>query len=474
MKIADMYFGNATKSNTNDILIKSITRNKYDNLHFVIRQINPFKSLQYYLDYFQFIRMIHQRDSNGQLVNPRLFKNLHRFYRIIIISHLIKIVHLLYLFFARYKMDDMWKVINADLGIFYDVNAIGQVFIIIPLLCNLVYFKWLYIQPFDLGNRIIKQILFSKKGKKNFLPPYKYFGYSAVNTVKWLSWFMANSLQFFTIVLRKFDRYGNCLNNRFHFFQDILVIYFLYYTFHYIIVNRSYFDAYLQQINPIIFYLSLFLFIILLILFGYLLSMLFAHLGILLLNLGSIAILVIFIRYWQNRQFLKSILNQHKTNRSNSLLKFLRFQRKTLILITSGNRFYGQAFLMFLLASFPINCYLMVELFINGKWSIFLFVGAQQQWICIFLLHLILAKLNSQIFSSNKPLWSLYNQKCIYIRSVRFTLYLYHFIESMLTKNRYGVSYGRFGLVSMKSFIMVSFKYFIFKNFNKFYKYSAY
>lgn len=454
------------------MLIEAITRTKYDNLHPVIRQINPLKSLQYYFDYFQFLKMIHQKRSNGQLVNPRLFQILYRFYLIIIILHLLKIAHLLYLFLERYKMDLMWKVINADLGIFYDINAVGQVFMIIPLICSLVYFHLLYIKPFDLGNRIIKQILFSKNGYQNFLPPYKYFGFSAINTVKWFAWFMANSLQFFTIVLRKLANQSVLIIFEIILFsfKDILAIYFLFYTLNYLIVNRSYFESYLEQINPIILYLSLLLFITFLIIFGYLLAMLFAHLGILLLNLGSISILVIFIRYWQNSQFLKSILDQQKTYRSNSLLKFLRFQRKTLILITSGNRFYGQAFLMFLLASFPVNCYLMVELFINGKWSIFLFVGAQQQWICIFLLHLILAKLNSKVFNSNKPLWKLYCQKCFHFRSIRVNLYLYHFIESMLTKNRYGISYGRFGLVSMKSFIMVSFKCSIFKNLNKFYK----
>ena len=132
--------------------------------------------------------------------------------------------------------------------------------------------------------------------------------------------------------------------------------------------------------------------------------------------------------------------------------------RKILIYILTINPLMGKIFLLFLIINFPINCFLLMRIIFGNSEFIFKFVIAMicnQQMVVIILLHFIIAKFNGKFL---KP-----NLKTIHI-AVHYSKWLTEqmnikinlFIQAFHTKQRYGITYWKFGIVSFGSYWKVN------------------
>lgn len=131
---------------------------------------------------------------------------------------------------------------------------------------------------------------------------------------------------------------------------------------------------------------------------------------------------------------------------------------RTLIFILKVNRYYRDIFLMFLLANFPANVMVVIKLL--GEFNIITFlvllIFFSEQAGAIILLHLAIATFNAQHNNTCKQMISQFVPYHNRVPS-RYNFKLNMFIQAYYTKKKYGITYGRFGLISLLTFTKVNF-----------------
>ena len=122
-----------------------IERTKWDHLHPLIKLFIPIKSLQYYNDYYRFIRIVHRCNRiNGKLLNENLYNRLYRFYQTMVTVQLLKFVHLIILYLSRNYTDNMIKVLQGDLSDLFQMNQFIQLLTAFPMMLGLKNFEQLF------------------------------------------------------------------------------------------------------------------------------------------------------------------------------------------------------------------------------------------------------------------------------------------------------------------------------------------
>ncbi|KAH9421337.1 hypothetical protein DERP_013787 [Dermatophagoides pteronyssinus] len=450
-----------------------IERTKWDHLHPLIKLFIPIKSLQYYNDYYRFIRIVHRCNRiNGKLLNENLYNRLYRFYQTMVTVQLLKFVHLIILYLSRNYTDNMIKVLQGDLSDLFQMNQFIQLLTAFPMMLGLKNFEQLFIRPFHIGNFILSDLLFSNNHpeQRYFMQPYKIYDYSAINCLKWIGWSCTNSVQIFIPILHIMTMVLFCTE------------------IEYLIENRHYFHLDdLTSLYSIIILLLLILLIIIVTIIGHWLIFFFINTTVLMGCQVIMTIFFIWIRLWQAEHYLRSIMKKSDIYTVQcSLKKFIKFQRQTLMFIFMADKFHSKSFLWIMFITLPINSFAINELVSGSATKSIILLLASHEWIIIFGLHLLVAKINERIYLSNKSMFGLLTRKrrCLVQQqsnsgngddskdhSFRLNLQCNYYLQTMYTENRYGFTYGSICLVSIQSFVMLTIGYvegtlFIYKLFN--------
>ena len=185
----------------------------------------------------------------------------------------------------------------------------------------------------------------------------------------------------------------------------------------------------------------------------------FAHCCILTATLSITSTRLIFVKLTQLTSFL-----QHRNLKLNTdgrgLLKYFRSHTETLKIIVHQNRIYGMAFFAYLLITMPLNALLTLSVLLPGKVQlenrIFLGFMAVSQFIYIFGIHLMCAIYTKKIHSNSRRLIHLNVLYATRMTSTSLRLKLALYIEKFHTRNCYGISYGKFALITFIAFAKVS------------------
>lgn len=141
----------------------------------------------------------------------------------------------------------------------------------------------------------------------------------------------------------------------------------------------------------------------------------------------------------------------------------MRHHRESIVMLLKANPLFGRIFFVFLVTQCPVNCYLMVfNLFIDADPSLKManLVMLAQQWLIAFVLHLGIVIINRKITQPNR-LISLAvhrSRRSILWRGrnpLGLDIKLNHYIQAFHTKKKYGITYHKYGLVSLMSFLKV-------------------
>ena len=162
--------------------------------------------------------------------------------------------------------------------------------------------------------------------------------------------------------------------------------------------------------------------------------------------------LCMFIRLKQANKLL-----QNSTLSSYTFGIFCWFHTDTLTKIIAGNRYFGQMLLDFMFIYMPINIFLFTQLILSRFELMATFVCINVlafHYITLFGFHLLAAMYSARIHKCRY--WLLgWSSRAQFSRRLGTKLKLAHYICAFHTENRYGISYGEFGLISFESFTKV-------------------
>lgn len=160
------------------------------------------------------------------------------------------------------------------------------------------------------------------------------------------------------------------------------------------------------------------------------------------------------IQIWQLNYTIDCFIQKRK--RISNILTMMATYRKILIYVSKINPYFGKAFLAFLSVNVPIQCFLFkVGLFdkISPFQKTILVATGFSFFDNFLLLHLVIAKLNWQLLEMSKRMISFPTH---YPMTRRARLELSLFLQGAYTKEMYGLTYWKFGLISMVTFGKVS------------------
>lgn len=201
-----------------------------------------------------------------------------------------------------------------------------------------------------------------------------------------------------------------------------------------------------------------------------LLQLLYAHLIMLLLlvsyciTLNSLSVscwtlmpemLVWQMQLWQVNYAILSYTRQRY--RAPTLLHLMSIHRKILLFISSINPYLSKVFVVLLSANIPNSCLLLtIAIFnrINFYFQLIVTLICVLLFTNIFVAHLVFAKLNTRLAETAKRFVSIPVYRSM---APRTRIKLAFFIDSTYTKRRHGITYWKFGLISMASFSKVTY-----------------
>ncbi len=157
-----------------------------------------------------------------------------------------------------------------------------------------------------------------------------------------------------------------------------------------------------------------------------------------------------------NNNKLKSILLANYLQLSTAQEHYIT----TLRMITQMNGFFGKSFFAFLAATIPLNCLLVSSLiFSHGVppfAALFVVTIALQESACHLFIHLLVAHLNKRIQAPVQAFLRVHYQKGKFLHTTKQKLKCAHFIDAFWCRKAYGLTYYKFGKISMFSFFKVS------------------
>ena len=170
--------------------------------------------------------------------------------------------------------------------------------------------------------------------------------------------------------------------------------------------------------------------------------------------------MIFLINVWQTKQLL---INLRWITIFQRLKRFQHFNTYNLKLIQWGN-VYCEAVTVFIFVNIPINCYIVLYILSgcsNWFYSFILSIIACQQILCIFGVHLMFAICNNNFQeSSTRFLNLLARESCRQsrVKNLSLLLKISNYGHAYHTENKYGFTYGKLQLISMREFVMVRYK----------------
>ena len=167
---------------------------------------------------------------------------------------------------------------------------------------------------------------------------------------------------------------------------------------------------------------------------------------------GFIEMLICNIRLWQLK---KTIKNYYRHNYPSILYVMIAY-RKTILYAIEVNSLYGEAFLVFVVINFPTSAILVMNIIMGLGHRLFrlgIVFTASSQAMHMFIMHCIIAHQNTEMNSYSKQiLTSTFSRQF----RIRTKIHLNLFIQTFYTRKMYGITYGKFGLISLLKFLKVS------------------
>ena len=186
----------------------------------------------------------------------------------------------------------------------------------------------------------------------------------------------------------------------------------------------------------------------------------YAHCNILLATLSLSFLIIFYINVWQTEQLLNksyhrlsfsSILNIYR-----QLKRFQKYNTHNLKLISISG-IYSTGIIMYLLIFIPINCYLVIFIMLNETTAFNKFTIASliiPQMICLFGFHLVFAICNRFFQKSSTEFIQLLPK--LSRKNLSLFIKLSNYGQAFHTRNKYGFTYGKLELISIREFMMVS------------------
>lgn len=143
------------------------------------------------------------------------------------------------------------------------------------------------------------------------------------------------------------------------------------------------------------------------------------------------------------------------------IVRIMSISRDLLIYVLNINALFGKVFLVFMLVNYPINCFILMSSLFSDvpiSYRILLLMFCLHQMLVIIIIHFIVAKFNVKLLKSNLQTIHIivhYGRRITQLINLKMNL----FIQSFYTKQQYGLTYWKFGLISFSSFIRVRFFY---------------
>ena len=157
------------------------------------------------------------------------------------------------------------------------------------------------------------------------------------------------------------------------------------------------------------------------------------------------------IRLWQVEYTINSFIKHHHPPISYVMFIY----KRTLQYVFNINPLYGEVFIVYLATNFPINVLFVMDLIFGVGGELFRLIATFviiSQILIIFLFHFLTANRNSQLNSQSKQILKLpFHHK--FNSNNKFRLNL--FIQTFHSKRKYGITYGRFGLITLFAFSKV-------------------
>lgn len=181
----------------------------------------------------------------------------------------------------------------------------------------------------------------------------------------------------------------------------------------------------------------------------------FAHIFILVASLATVQLAFLYIRAMQNCQLIKDTVKRFNWG---NIQRFIRNDVRTFEMVFIMNQTFGKIFLAFILVNCPINAYLVMVIMLgkaSGFVAFVIITFGIQQVVGIFLIHLGVAYFTKQIHHSGKLLIHLIVENQHKVGDFRTKFILGRAIHRIHTKRRYGITYGGFGLITLKTFVQV-------------------
>lgn len=311
------------------------------------------------------------------------------------------------------------------------------------------YYYLVFWKPCDISNNLIMNVMLFKSD--NVFPIQTGSNRFSVDKVYKYSKFFMLHYQAFTIALCKFQTDDYIGFNI--FFVGVFAVNMEYINTWFILHNLTFFIK--LPLGPFWFLINIFL-----VHMNMLLVDLFTYIVIIMAVLSTTITIILFMQLGQLNQFLST--RSIRLRARSSIQRMRIFRSKFLIVLRDlfhCNQVFGRALLVYILINCPINAYVSMTL-LTGKhitfWQmVLLFPFLLQQFTCIFGMHFVAAKYADRVHQPCKRVIHIYlhNLRCRY--PTRFRLKLSHYIEAFHTKQRYGLTYGNYGLVTLKALLKV-------------------
>lgn len=175
--------------------------------------------------------------------------------------------------------------------------------------------------------------------------------------------------------------------------------------------------------------------------------------------LGAVLTSIMSFNFFFKVQQLSHLIGPQFGRLSLSRLnRYYREHTEILVLLIHANRIYGNAFLAYLLASMPFNVHLVLMLSWfdteqNRITHFYLWCIALNQFITIFGFHLLSTAFTKQIHRDSKRLFHIYVHGQLY--SLHNRLKLANYISKFHIDKPYGITYGKYGLITFNTFFRV-------------------
>lgn len=174
---------------------------------------------------------------------------------------------------------------------------------------------------------------------------------------------------------------------------------------------------------------------------------------LLMVTIGLVEMLIWRIKLWQ-LDYTISCYNL-KRRKNLTIRQICTVFRKILHYISSINPYFGKVFVSFLGISVPVTCVLLKLTLFDQMKTLFVLVFLLlivHQFACIFGVHFFFARRNFQLRELNKRILKIpFNRRLHRRTGIKLAL----FVQATYTRRKYGLTYWKFGRISMLSFAKV-------------------